>query len=245
MLCEVGGGGCDDNERAGSGSHSIHVNHAPTSQHQSCSEALQSANRYIQINDTTDSESPKARPEVPCSGGCRDFFLSRKTCIDAITEGKAGGYCTNPEGAGSARRLLHSQPLPGTSGQYQHRSRRPLCRDPLEDHCRYLVRVHGYPLSGCYHRNPPSQGPMLELCKHDEHHPREISTSKRLRSIDFSEATNTCGPHPLGKQLYQGPITALQQLKGGWAHQDYDMQKESTLCLTSHSRAMQIFVKNC
>lgn len=143
------------------------------------------------------------RPEEPCSGGC-DFFRSRKPCIDAITEGKAGGYCSNPEGAGSARRLLHSQPLPRTSGQYQHRSCWPLCRDPLEYHCRYLIRVHGYPLSGCYHRNPPSQGSMLELCEHDEHHSKKVFTSKRLRSIDFGKGTNTCGHCPRRKQLYQG-----------------------------------------
>lgn len=212
-------GGCDDNERLGSGSHPIHVNLDPTSQHQSCSEALRPVDRYIQIGATTDSESPKARPEVPCSGCCRDFFLSRKPYIDAIAEGKAGGYFSNPEGAGSARRLLYSQPLPGTSGQYQRPSW-PLCRDPPE---------------GCYHRNPPSQGSMLALCKHDEHYSRGVSTSKRLRSIDFSKGTNTCGPRPLGKQLYQGPTTATQQPKGDWAQQDHDI----------HCRRMQVIVETC
>ena len=187
-MCEAGG--CDDNERVGSDSHSIHVNLAPASQHQSCSENLLRADRYTQMNDTADSESPKERPEVPCSGGCCDFFHSRKPCIDAITEGKAGGYCSNPEGAGSARRLLHSQPLPRTSGQYQRRSCWPLCRDPLEDHCRYLIRVHGYPLSGCYHRNPPSQGSMLELCEHDEHHSKKFSQANAfVQSILAKEQT--------------------------------------------------------
>lgn len=55
MLCEVKAGGCDDNERVRSDSHSIHINLAPASQHQSCSETLLRADRYIQMDDTADS----------------------------------------------------------------------------------------------------------------------------------------------------------------------------------------------